>query len=131
MFEFLSQFFTQIQANFKVLPLGRKILLVMVALGTILGIVLLVVWTNRISYQPLYFNLSPEDAGTVIEELKDQKIPHRLSANGRTVMVPAGKIYDLRQDSIRLNLSLSLQAIVTPNLSWLETTKGKFLKPLW
>lgn len=96
MFEFLSQFFTQLQANFKVLTRGRKILLVTVALGTILGIVLLVVWTNRINYQPLYFNLSPEDAGTVIEELKDQKIPHRLSANGRTVMVPAGKIYDLR-----------------------------------
>ncbi|MBW2182648.1 MAG: flagellar M-ring protein FliF, partial [Deltaproteobacteria bacterium] len=96
MFEFLSQFFTQLQANFKVLPLGRRILLVTVALGTMLGIVLLVVWTNRINYQPLYFNLSPEDAGTVIEELKDQKIPHRLSANGRTVMVPDGKIYDLR-----------------------------------
>ena len=96
MFEFLSQFFTQLQANFKVLTLSRKILLVTVALGTMLGIVLLVVWTNRISYQPLYFNLSPEDAGTVIEELKDQKIPHRLSANGRTVMVPDGKIYDLR-----------------------------------
>lgn len=98
MFEYLSQFFNQVQANFKVLPLGRKVLVVFVAIGTLLGIVLLIVWTNRIDYQPLYFNLSPEDAGMVVEELKDQKIPYRLSANGRTVLVPSGKIYDLRLD---------------------------------
>jgi flagellar M-ring protein FliF len=98
MFEFLSQFFTQILANFKVLPLSRKVSVVVVALGTMLGIVLLVFWTNRIDYQPLYFNLSPEDAGMVVEELKDQKIPYRLSANGRTVLVSSGKIYDLRLD---------------------------------
>lgn len=96
MFEFLSQFFTQLQANFKVLPLGRRVSVIVVGLGTLLGIVLLVVWSNRIDYQPLYFNLSPEDAGMVVEELKDQKIPYRLSANGRIVMVPSGRIYDLR-----------------------------------
>jgi flagellar M-ring protein FliF len=98
MFEFLQQFFTQLQDNFKMLPLGRKILLASVAISTLLGIVLLVVWTNKINYQPLYFNLSPEDAGVVVEELKDQKIPYRLSANGKTVMVPSGRIYDLRLD---------------------------------
>jgi len=96
MFEFLRQFLAQLQANFKVLPLGRKVAVVAVALSTLIGIVLLVVWTNRIDYQPLYFNLSPEDAGVVVEELKDQKISYRLSANGRTVMVPSGKVYDLR-----------------------------------
>jgi len=98
MFEFLQQFLTQLQANFKVLPLSRKVVLVSVALGTLLGIVILIVWTNRIDYQPLYFNLSPEDAGMVVEELKEQKIPYRLSANGRTVMVPSGRVYDLRLD---------------------------------
>jgi len=98
MFEFLRQFLTQLQANFRVLPLSRKVGVIIVALGTLLGIVLLIVWTNRIDYQPLYFNLSPEDAGMVVEELKEQKIPYRLSANGRTVMVPSGRIYDLRLD---------------------------------
>jgi flagellar M-ring protein FliF len=98
MLEFLQQFFTQLKDNFKVLPLGRTVLLASVAISTLLGIVLLVVWTNRINYQPLYFNLSPEDAGVVVEELKDQKIPYRLSANGKTVMVPSGRIYDLRLD---------------------------------
>jgi len=96
MFEFLRQFITQLQANLKVLPLSRKLLIIGIGLGTLLGVVLLVVWTNRIDYQPLYFNQSPEDAGMVVEELKEQKIPYRLSANGRTVLVPSGRVYDVR-----------------------------------
>ena len=98
MFEFLKQFMTQVQANFKVLPLAKKVAVTSIASATLMGIVLLIVWTNRIDYQPLYFNLSMEDAGMVVEELKDQKVPFRLSANGRTVMVPSDRVYDLRLD---------------------------------
>jgi flagellar M-ring protein FliF len=98
MVEFLRQFFTQLQANFKLLSGGKKVTSVCVALGTIMGIFLLVVWTNRLDYQPLYFNLSPEDAGMVVEALKEQKIPYSLSANGKTVKVPSEKVFDLRLD---------------------------------
>ncbi len=98
MFEFLSQFLAQLQTNFKVLSAGKKVTVICVALGTIMGIVLLVVWTNKLDYQPLYFNLSPEDAGMVVEALKEQKIPYLLSANGKTVKVPSDKVYDLRLD---------------------------------
>ena len=98
MFEFLRQFLAQIQANFQALPLAKKLAVGGIAVGTILGIILLIVWTNRIEYQPLYYNLSQEDAGMVVEELKEQKIPYRLSASGKTVMVPAERVYDLRLD---------------------------------
>ncbi len=98
MFEFLRQFFGQIQANFQALPLAKKLAVGGIAVGTILGIILLIVWSNRIEFQPLYYNLSQEDAGMVVEELKEQKIPYRLTASGKTVMVPAGRVYDLRLD---------------------------------
>jgi len=98
MVEFLRQFFAQLQANFKLLAVGKKVTVVCVALGTIMGIVFLVVWTNRLDYQPLYFNLSPEDAGMVVEALKEQKVPYSLSANGKTVKVPSDKVFDLRLD---------------------------------
>jgi len=98
MFEFLKQFITQVQANFKVLPFAKKVAVASIASSTLMGIILLIVWTNRINYQPLYFNLSMEDAGMVVEELKDQKIPFRLSSNGKTVMVPSDRVYDLRLD---------------------------------
>ena len=98
MFEFLKQFITQVQANFKVLPFAKKVAVASIASSTLMGIILLIVWTNRIDYRPLYFNLSMEDVGMVVEELKDQKIPFRLSANGKTVMVPSDRVYDLRLD---------------------------------
>jgi flagellar M-ring protein FliF len=98
MFESLTKFFSQIQANFNILSTGKKATVAGVALCTVLGIVVLIVWTNRLDYQPLYFNLNPEDAGAVVEALKEQKIPYRLSANGRTVMVPGERVYDLRLD---------------------------------
>ncbi len=98
MFEFLRKFFSQIQTNFSMLSTGKKATVAGVALSTLLGIVLLIVWANRLDYQPLYFNLNPEDAGAVVEELKAQKTPYRLSANGRTVLVPGERVYDLRLD---------------------------------
>ena len=98
MFEFLRQFITQIQGNFKALPPGKRLAVAGIAIGTLLGIVLLVVWSNQVEYQPLYYNMSQEDAGMVVEELKGQKIPYRLSSDGKTVMVPADRVYDLRLD---------------------------------
>jgi flagellar M-ring protein FliF len=98
MLEFLRQFITQIQANFTALPPGKRIAVASIAIGTLLGIVLLVVWSNQIEYQPLYYNMNQEDAGLVVEELKAQKIPYRLAGDGKTVMVPAGRVYDLRLD---------------------------------
>ena len=98
MLEFLRQFITQIQANFTALPPGKRIAVASIAIGTLLGIVLLVVWSNQIEYQPLYYNMNQEDAGLVVEELKAQKIPYRLTGDGKTVMVPAGRVYDLRLD---------------------------------
>ena len=92
MFEFLRQFITQIQANFTALPPGKRIAVAGIAVGTLLGIVLLVVWSNQIEYQPLYYNMNQEDAGLVVEELKAQKIPYRLTGDGKTVMVPAGRV---------------------------------------
>ena len=98
MVEFLKQFAAQIQANFQALPSAKRLAVGGIALGTITGIIMLIVWTNRIEYQPLYYNLNQEDAGMIVQDLKEQKIPYRLSASGKTVLVPAGRVYDLRLD---------------------------------
>lgn len=98
MFEFVRQFVTQVGTNFSILPLSKKVAVLVITAGTLLSIILLVVWSNRVEYQPLYYNLSQEDAGMIVAELKEQKIPYHLSANGKTVMVPAGRVYDLRLD---------------------------------
>ncbi|MHB8148195.1 MAG: flagellar basal-body MS-ring/collar protein FliF, partial [Vulcanimicrobiaceae bacterium] len=41
------------------------------------------------SYETLFSNLSSEDANTVVTRLKSDKIPYRLSTDGKTVYVPS------------------------------------------
>jgi len=54
------------------------------------------VWTNQVDYQVLFHNLSPDDAGAIISELKEKNIPYKIEGNGSTVLVEKGRIYDLR-----------------------------------
>lgn len=57
---------------------------------------LLIVVANRTDYRPLFSNLTSEDAGEIITRLKEQKIPYRIEANGKAIMVPSDQVYDLR-----------------------------------
>ncbi len=50
------------------------------------------------SYGVLYSQLSPEDAGAITAELKNQKVPYRLAADGTVVEVPADRVAATRID---------------------------------
>lgn len=51
---------------------------------------------NRPAYEPLFSNLSASDAAAVTQHLKDDKVPYQLSADGKTVLVPAQNLSDER-----------------------------------
>lgn len=51
---------------------------------------------NRPAYEPLFSNLSASDAASVTQHLKDDKVPYQLSADGKTVLVPASNLSDER-----------------------------------
>jgi flagellar M-ring protein FliF len=55
----------------------------------------------RTSYQPLFTNLRPADAATIVADLDRKKISYRLADGGRTILVPAEVA-----DSTRLNVSI-------------------------
>ena len=48
------------------------------------------------SYDTLFSNLSSGDAASVTQRLKDDKIPYKLSADGKTVYVPSADVSDER-----------------------------------
>ncbi|MBW1697441.1 MAG: flagellar M-ring protein FliF [Deltaproteobacteria bacterium] len=92
----MNQFLQQIIGIIKDLPLAKKIVMgavVLVVMGGLMGMLL---WANRIDYQPAYTHLAPEDAAEIVERLKEQKIPYQLMANGTGIMVPADKVYEVR-----------------------------------
>jgi flagellar M-ring protein FliF len=78
------------------LPLSKKISMAFVLILVVAGFALMFIWANQIDYQVLYNNLSPEDAGAIMSELKDRRIPHKIEANGTVIMVPAERVFELR-----------------------------------
>ncbi len=51
---------------------------------------------HRPAYEVLFSNLSASDAAAATQHLKDDKVPYRLSADGKTVYVPSGNVSDER-----------------------------------
>lgn len=83
-----------ITENIMAMPAKKKMILLGVIILAITSLILLFSWSQKVDYQILYSNLSEEDAGLIIEKLKEQKIPYKTSAGG--IMVPSDKVYELR-----------------------------------
>ena len=80
----------------KSLPLARKLSLLFVVLLLGVGFVTMFLWANQVDYQVLFKGLSPEDAGSVIAELKKKNIPYQIQGNGTLLLVPKEHVHDLR-----------------------------------
>jgi flagellar M-ring protein FliF len=45
---------------------------------------------------PLFSRLSPEDAGAIVERLREDRVTYELDAEGTTVLVPEERVHELR-----------------------------------
>jgi len=94
----IRQILLQLQNLFKSISIGKRIALLILAVGFVAGFVFLMNWAGNPEFHPLYTNLDANDAGTILNRLKEQKIPYRLSANGSTILIPQEKIYETRME---------------------------------
>ncbi|MBL0715075.1 MAG: flagellar M-ring protein FliF [Desulfosarcina sp.] len=92
----MDKAFGQFRAAFGVMSLSKKISLLVVFGLMIGGFIYLINWSGRPDYQNLFVNLSAEDAGLIIERLKGQKIPYRITGNGTCIQVPEQNVHELR-----------------------------------
>lgn len=89
-------FLAKLWAGFDSLSLGRKIMVVSVALIAAASIGLMVYLTNQVDYKVLFSNLSAEDAGSIVAKLNEKKIPYKLSSSGNAISVPSEEVSKLR-----------------------------------
>ncbi len=75
---------------------GKRWLVGAIVALSIASFAVLIVVANKTDYKPLFANLTTEDAGEIIKKLKAQKVPYRLATDGKAILVPADKVYDLR-----------------------------------
>jgi len=76
--------------------LTRKLSLVAVALLSILLFSVIIMQSQVADYSLLFANLPNRDAASIVQWLKDRKIPYRLEDGGRDILIPADQVYEAR-----------------------------------
>ena len=96
--DFLNKFPGQIIKVYSAMPPKKRafsVITILLTVGTLVG---LIMWANRIDYKSLYTGLSSEDAGMVLNNLQQMKVPYKVGIDGTTIMVPAASVYELRME---------------------------------
>ncbi len=75
---------------------SQRFSLVALAVILVVGLAVMGYWVSRPSFAVLYTSLSPEDAASVVEELREKGVTYRLTASGSTVEVPYEQLYEMR-----------------------------------
>ena len=86
----------QIRKLFSGLTLIQRLSIFAVAALVVAGSVAFVHFKHEGDFRPLYSEMAPEDAATVVQKLKESAVEYRLSENGSTVLVPAEKLAESR-----------------------------------
>jgi len=81
---------------FQALSPGKRMLVAGIALMSALAFAVLIFVVNRTDYRPLFTNLGSEDAGEIVKKLKDNKTPYQITEDGKGILVPADKVYEMR-----------------------------------
>jgi flagellar M-ring protein FliF len=93
-----AEILQQLKGIIQTLSPGKMMTLFLLVATTIAGLVMMVSWSGRTDYAPLYNQMSPEDAGQVVSALREKKIDYQLSHDGGTIQIPRARIYEVRLD---------------------------------
>ncbi len=74
------------------LSIMQRVTILAAALAVGAGIWAFVHWKRESDFRPLYTTLASEDAGAVVQKLKEGGVDFRLSESGSTVLVPSAKV---------------------------------------
>ncbi len=61
-----------------------------------IGLITAIIVSVSTAYVPLYYNLSSEYAGEVVDYLQRNRIPYRLADSGQTIKVSKDDVYEVR-----------------------------------
>ena len=85
--------------------LARKLSLIGVTLVSIALFTTIIMQSQVADYSLLFANMPSRDAASVVEWLKDRKIPYRLGDGGKDILIPADQVYEARLELAGSGLS--------------------------
>ncbi|MDR3700478.1 MAG: flagellar basal-body MS-ring/collar protein FliF [Candidatus Sulfopaludibacter sp.] len=78
------------------LSIAQRITIALVGLMVMGGIYYLVHWQKEADFKPLFTGLAPEDAAGIVQKLKEGGVEYRLPEAGGAVLVPSGRLAEVR-----------------------------------
>src|ERR1017187_976825 len=78
------------------LTLRQRVTIGLMVVAVAAGMYALVHWQKEADFKPLYTGLAPEDAGAIVQKLKESGVEYRLPESGGVVMVPSARLAELR-----------------------------------
>lgn len=88
----------QLRAIIQTMSAGKMMTLFLLVAVSVAGMVLMISWSGRPEFVPLYSHLAPEDAAEVVNLLKEKKVQYRLSHDGGSIQIAQDRLYDVRLD---------------------------------
>ncbi len=92
----ISGYSSQIASVMKKLTLGQKAGIVVSAIASIVALVMLITWANKPTYGVLFSNLEAQDASKIIDKLKQASVEYEIGDDGKAILVPKDRVYELR-----------------------------------
>lgn len=93
---FVAEYWNKFTGFWSDRTMSQRILIAGLTVSVVLAFVLMIYWMNKPDYKVLMTNLYPEDASRVVSMLQGAKEDYKLTDNGKTIMVPADRVYELR-----------------------------------
>ena len=78
------------------LSMAQKLSIAAAAVLVVAALIGFAQWRHEGDFHPLYTGLAAEDAGAVVQRLKETGTEFRLSENGSTVLAPSARLAELR-----------------------------------
>jgi len=86
----------QLKRLFQNISIANRIWLAAAALAVIGGISALTHWNQESDFKPLFTGVAAEDAGPLLAKLRESATEYRFADNGSTILVPSGRVAELR-----------------------------------
>ncbi len=92
----MNQLLEQISNIWRGTSFIQRLTFFVLFLGFIIGFLGVVYWVQKPEFELLYANLDKMEAGQIVEDLKEKKIPYEIRDRGASIFVPSNMVYELR-----------------------------------
>jgi flagellar M-ring protein FliF len=86
----------QIKGIFRNTSIAQRIWLAVAVIAVIGGFSMVSKWNAERDFKPLFSNVAAEDGGPILAKLRESAAEYRLEDNGTTILVPSGRVAELR-----------------------------------